>query len=114
MSARSRRKGARGEVELARLLSAEGFDATRGRQHHGGPDAPDVRCPALPGVHFEAKRCERLRLYDALAQATSEAGDRVPVVAHRRDHDEWIAVLRLTDLLAILRESEHVTQEAAQ
>jgi Holliday junction resolvase len=104
--ARSRRKGKRGERELAAALRAEGFPATRGAQHHGGPESPDVLCPSLPGLHFEAKRCERLSLYDALDQARRDAGGRLPVVAHRRNGCRWVAILDLTDLLAILRESD--------
>ncbi len=106
--AHSRRKGAVGERELAAVLSAEGFPATRGQQHRGGPGSPDVLVPSLPAVHFEAKRCERLSLYTALAQARRDAGDKVPVVAHRKNASEWVAILRLTDLLSILRESEFV------
>ncbi len=105
---RSRSKGKRGELELARLLTAEGFEATRGAQHRGGPDSPDVLCPDLPGLHFECKRCERLHLYDALSQAKADAGDKLPVVAHRRNGHEWLAVLKLEDLLEVLRESDLV------
>ena len=46
--------------------------------------------------------------YDAVAQAKRDAGDKLPVVAHRRNACEWLAILRLTDLLAILRESDYV------
>lgn len=102
---RSREKGKRGERELARFLSAEGFAATRGAQHRGGPDSPDVRCPDLPALHWECKRAERLNPYDALAQARSEAGERLPVVAFRKNDCDWLAILSLRDLLAILRES---------
>lgn len=107
MSARSRNKGKSGERELARLLSAEGFIASRGVQYRGGTDSPDVVCPCLPGIHFEVKRTERLRLYDALAQASRDAGDKLPVVAHRANASPWVAILELTDLLAVLRASEY-------
>ena len=113
MSGFSRRKGKRGERELAAALTAEGFEARRGQQFRGGPDSPDVIVPSLPGIHWEAKRTERLSLYDALAQATNEAGDKLPIVAHRRNHFEWVAVLRLVDLLAIIRESEFVQTDDA-
>ncbi|HET6724691.1 MAG TPA: hypothetical protein VFH85_01645 [Gammaproteobacteria bacterium] len=106
MSAMSRNKGKLGERELARLLTAEGFPATRGAQHRGGTDSPDVVCQCLAGVHFEVKRTEHLRLYEALAQARRDAGDKLPVVAHRRNQSEWLAVLSFTDLLAILRASD--------
>ena len=104
----SRRKGARGERELAAVLTAEGFPATRGQQYRGGPDSPDVIVPSLPGIHFEAKRTERLNLYDALGQARRDAGDKLPVVAHRKNASEWVAILSLVDLLAIVRESDLV------
>ena len=106
--ARSRRKGAVGERELAAVLSAEGFEATRGQQHRGGPGSPDVLVPSLPGIHWEAKRTERLSVYSALAQAKSEAGGKLPVVAHRRNHCEWVAILPLVDLLTIIRASDLV------
>lgn len=107
MSARSRNKGKTGERELARLLTAEGFEARRGVQYHGGTDSPDVICPCLPGVHFEVKRTERLRLYGALAQARHDAGDKLPIVAHRANNSPWVAIMDLTDLLAILRASDY-------
>lgn len=103
----SRRKGKRGERELAAALTAEGFDARRGAQHRGGPGSPDVLCPDLPSLHWEVKRCERLRLYDAVAQATDEAGEgQLPVVAHRRNRHQWVAILPLEALLEILRASD--------
>lgn len=105
MGRRERDKGARGERELAAVLTAAGFPATRGRQHHGGADAPDVRCDHLPGLHLESKRCERLSVYAALAQAAEDAGDRVPVVCHRRNGREWVAILRLEDLLDLIKAS---------
>jgi len=108
----SRDKGARGERELAAALTAEGFDAHRGRQYHGGPDSPDVICKSLSALHFEAKRTERLSIYPALQQAAEDAGGAIPVVAHRRNNHEWVAILRLSDLLSILRESELVSTSA--
>lgn len=102
----SRRKGKRGERELAAALTAEGFDARRGAQHRGGPDSPDVLCGDLPRLHFEVKRCERLHLYSSVEQAQREAGDdQLPVVCHRRNHHDWVAILPLETLLAIVRES---------
>ena len=105
MGARSRRKGKVGERELALLLTSEGFTARRGAQHRGGSDSPDVVCDALPSVHLEVKRCERLDLYSAIDQARRDAGDKLPIVAHRRNDCRWLAIIDLLDLLAILRQS---------
>ena len=98
MGAKSRRKGVRGELEAAaeirRLFRTE---ARRGRQFQGTDESPDVLAE-IPNVHFEVKRVEALRLYDALAQAAEDAGDGVPVVLHRANRRPWVALMRLDDL----------------
>ena len=105
---RSRRKGKRQESEVDEALTAEGSDARPGAQPRGGPDSPDVLCPSLPAIHFEARRYERLSLYDAVGQARCEDGGKLPIIAHRRNRHEWLAILPLADLLTILRESDYV------
>ena len=98
MGRKSRNKGASGERELARKLSRLfGVEARRGCQYHGGPGSPDVMTD-IPGVHVECKRTERFRLYDALDQAIGDAGQNVPVVAHRQNRKPWVAIVRLDDL----------------
>ena len=98
MGAKSRNKGARGEVELAKELTRVlGVGARRGRQFCGSPDSPDVLVDA-PDLHVECKRVERFDAYKALDQATRDAGAKVPIVAHRRNRREWIIVCRLDDL----------------
>jgi Holliday junction resolvase len=101
LSATERNKGKRGERELARLLTLNGHPAHRGQQYSGGADSPDVICESLP-FHFEVKRTERLRLHEAMNQATSDAGDMTPAVAHRRNRDEWLVTMRLSDLLELV------------
>ena len=95
---RSRDKGVRGEQELAQEIARLfGVEANRGRQHHGGPESPDVRA-AIAGVHWECKRAEQLRLYSALEQAWADAGESIPVVAHRRNGMPWVACVYLEHL----------------
>lgn len=98
MGAKSRRKGCRGELEAAaelrRLFHVE---ARRGRQFQGGDQSPDVQA-AIPGVHFEVKRVEALRLYPAIEQAVKDSGAAIPVVLHRSNQHEWVVVARLCDL----------------
>ncbi len=101
---KSRNKGARGEREAAKLLESHGFEAHRGRQYSGGADSPDV-VHTIPGIHIEVKRVESLRLWGAMDQATSDAGERVPVVLHRRNNRPWIAILPADDLLELLAEN---------
>lgn len=98
----SRAKGKGGELELAAVLRDRGFDgARRGQQYHGGGDSPDV--VGIPGVHVECKRVEAGNLYTWLDQAIRDAGANLPVVAHRRNRREWVAILRLEDFLNLVR-----------
>ena len=98
MGAKSRRKGVRGELEAAaELRRLFGVDARRGRQFRGTDESPDVQVD-IPEMHFEVKRTEALRLYEALAQAAKDAGDNVPVVLHRANRKPWVAIVPLDDL----------------
>jgi len=66
----SKRKGKRGELELAKKLQEYGFNTRRGQQYSGlGGD--DV--VGLEGIHIECKRVERLNVYDAMEQAIKDA-----------------------------------------
>ena len=98
MSLRSRNKGKRGEREAAaqvrRLFRT---DAGRGRQFAGTDESPDIRT-GIKSVHFEVKRAETLRIYEALAQAIGDAGENVPVVLHKQNRKPWVAIVRLDDL----------------
>lgn len=102
MAINSRNKGKTGELELAAFLKARGLLARRGQQFSGGSDSPDVVCDSLPTIHFECKRVEQGNLYLWLAQAKRDAGQKVPIVAHRRNREDWVAILTLDDLLSLL------------
>ena len=102
MGEKSKRKGNRGELELSKVLSRL-FDAEcRRGQQFSGIEGRDV--VGLDGVHVECKRTESLRLYPAMAQAERDAteGD-VPIVCHRRNHQAWIAVVKLSDLPRLVK-----------
>ncbi len=106
----SRDKGARGEREFAAFLRSKGWEAKRGQQHAGGTDSPDV-IHNVPDVHFEIKRDEALRLHAAMAQAQRDCGDKVPVVAHRRNRGEWLVTLSADDWLEVLRDWQTMVDE---
>jgi hypothetical protein len=110
----SNQKGKRGEREAAQFLTSEGFPARRGQQFAGGTDSPDVVCESLPALHFEVKRTERGNPYDWISQAQRDAGYKLPVVLHRRNDHEWLAVLPAKDFLRIIRESNFVATPAAE
>jgi Holliday junction resolvase len=99
----SRQKGAAAEREFAKVLAERKLCARRGQQFSGGTDSPDVVCTSLTDIHFEVKRVEAGNLYIWLAQAIRDAGDKkVPIVAHRRNQQDWVAVLPMSDLLDLL------------
>lgn len=99
----SREKGARGERELARKLTEYGFPCRRGQQFSGANGDADV--VGIDGLHIECKRVQKLNLTDALMQSIRDARDgEMPVVMHRRDHEEWKVTLRLDDFIKLWKE----------
>lgn len=110
----SRSKGCRGERELRDVLRAAGFaGARRGQQFSGSPDSPDVIVPELPTVHFECKRVEAGNPYKWLEQAKRDAGIKIPVVAHKRNGEDWIAILPLSRLLELFKGAKLVATNPA-
>jgi len=101
----SREKGKRGERELAKALSSHGYECRRGQQFCGANGDADV--VGLPGIHIEAKRTERLNLYDAISQARHDArpGD-LSAVFSRKNNCEWLVTMRLDDFMEVYREWE--------
>ena len=94
----SKQKGKRGELELAAFLREFGYAARRGQQFCGSDDSPDIVCD-IPGIHIECKRCEAGNPYDWLAQAQRDAGQKVPVVFHRRNSKRWIIIMDAEDFM---------------
>ena len=101
----SKRKGADGERQLSKKLREYGFsNAHRSQQYSGkGESAADVI--ALPGIHIECKRVERLNISDAMAQAKSDAknGD-MPTVFHRKNNEDWLVTMPLELWIELYRE----------
>lgn len=98
----SRNKGCRGERAFAQVLKGHGLEARRGQQFSGSPDSPDVVCESL-NVHWEVKNVERLQIYDAMEQAKRDCGQgKYPVVAHKKNRKEWLAILPMEDFLDIM------------
>lgn len=99
-----RNKGKRGELMLRDVLRAAGWPETeRGQQRAGGGDAPDVRY-GPERVHFECKNVETFNARKALTQAIGDAAPgSMPIVAQKCTRGQWIAVLKLDDLLELLK-----------
>jgi hypothetical protein len=94
-----RDKGKRGELMAAEVMRCVYPDARRGRQDRFGTDAPDVE--GTPWW-IEVKIGKAPPVWPAWKQATTATDGRPPLVIVRRDREEALAVLRLTDLVAIL------------
>ena len=102
MSATERRKGARGELQVVELCHAHGWPRARRNFMSGGRGGGDV-IEGPPDVHIEVKWRERLNVHVAMGQAEMAARPTdIPIVAHRRNHSDWLATLPLDDVLALL------------
>ena len=98
----SKQKGKRGELEFVSFLKERGINARRGQQYKGTPDSPDV-ISDLENIHWEVKRTERLQLYKYLKQAIDDASsNQIPIVAYRKNNEDWVCILRTDDLLRLL------------
>ena len=97
MGKMSKEKGKRGERDFASFLTARGYNGIRGQQFKGTKDSPDV-ISDLP-YHIEVKRTEKINVYKALEQAKEDAGDKPPIVAHRRNRKDWIIIMYAEDFI---------------
>lgn len=117
MSRTSRNKGARGELEFARLVRSFGFTCERtGRD---GRTSQDIT-HNVESVHFEIKRDERMSVDAMVRQSEHDADpDEVPAVAWRRNRRPWrvdvpaTEYLRLKALERDLNEARDFLREAA-
>ena len=101
----SRRKGKRGELEIAHILKERGYDARRGQQFSGANGDADV--VGLPGFHLEVKRVEHLNIDKAMEQSKRDAREReIPVVVHRKSQKEWLVTMSFTQFLEQLSVKE--------
>lgn len=95
MGKASRTKGARGELEVCKILRAAGFNVER-TPNSGGLRLPTIEFSmkgdvvGLAGYHLEVKRCERLSIPAWIKQAEADCpeGD-VPIVVFRASQQPW-------------------------
>lgn len=98
----AKNKGKVGEREVANILKEKGFVARRGQQFSGEGDSPDVVWD-VPWAHIEVKRTEKCSPYAFLEQAKEDAKGKNPVVFHRQNKREWIAILPMDDYLELVK-----------
>jgi hypothetical protein len=112
----SRNKGKCGELELVNFLKERGIDAARGQQFKGGGDSPDVIAGGiLQNFHIEVKRTESGNVYNWVDQANRDAELwKTPIVVHRRNGRNWLAIMDLRELLNIVQEIYNARAQSIQ
>jgi hypothetical protein len=96
VTAHSRRKGKRYELEVGEML---GLARCLEQARDGGGDLEH------PDLAIECKRrALSVNVVEAMAQAEKSADGRVPVVIHRVDRAESLVTMRLSDWLAVYDE----------
>lgn len=105
----SKSKGARFERELASRMKARGYNCRRGQQYCGANGDADVI--GLLGIHIEAKRQEKMQLYDWMEQAKRDAKpDELPAVFHKKNNREILVTMTFEDWMKIY-EARNDTKE---
>ena len=111
MPLNSKQKGKRGELEACRYLRERGFkNAHRSVQYSGkgAEDSADV-VGAMTGIHLEIKRAEKCNPYKYLEQAVRDSeltgNGEVPVVMHRQNRKEWIAIMKFDDFVELYQKA---------
>lgn len=109
-----KRKGTGGENELAAILRDAGIRAYRNDQiYRGGKGNPDVSAEVCgQKLHIEVKRVEKLNVPEAVKQAITDAAEgSLPIVAHRRNREQWLVTIPLLSLLKLMKTGEIIDYE---
>ena len=100
---KSKRKGALGELELAKTLTEYGYECRRGYQTDGRFIADVI---GLDGIHIECKRTEHLDMLSALSQSERDAKEgELPAVFHRRNREPWQVTMKLDDWMKLYKDA---------
>lgn len=106
----SRQKGKRCErLACAALSQLFGWHARRSQQYKGTTDSSDIEVDETPSAFWEIKHVEKLNVWEAMRVAVSQAGEKMPILMHRRNREPyWLVTIRLDDLKRL----SHVVQES--
>lgn len=96
----SRDKGSRFERDLAKILTAGGFPASRNARN--GLSTDDI-AHQIPGLHIEAKHCEKIMIPKWWEQAVKDAEGRRPAIVFKQNHKSPRVVIELDYFLELLR-----------
>lgn len=104
--ASSRRKGNAAEVEVVKALERAGWTAVTSRAARGGFQAGEDIISDFP-MSVEVKNHTRLDLAGWWGQAVEQAGEKPPVVVHKRvgkgQAEDWWVTMDLATLLRIVK-----------
>lgn len=110
MPINSKDKGKRGERMWRDVCRLQGFDKVRRTAQYCGNTGDAADCIGLPNIHQEVKCVERLNVYGAYNQASSDAKvagkGEIPIVAWKRKYKPFLVVMSADDFFRIYRESE--------
>ena len=102
MAINSKKKGAKGERELASKLRDYGYNCRRGQQYNG-LEGEDV--VGLDYIHCEVKRVQALNIDEAMEQAKEDSKDnQLPTVFHRKNNKKWKVTMELDDWIKLYNE----------
>jgi hypothetical protein len=73
----------------------------RAQQFNGAAGHADLMIPQLPKVFPECKLVNKLNLSLTMKVAVEQCRGLIPVVFHRRDREEWMVTVRLSDWRAL-------------
>lgn len=107
MGAKSQRKGRAAELELCRLLQAQGIPAEPGKPVSFG-ETPDIT--GIRGIHAEVKRRETTEIWKWMGQAETDAQrfqDGAATVFFRRSRSPWMVCMELKDWLTLYTAADH-------
>ena len=95
----SKKKGAAGEREFANYCKNKGFNVRRTAQYNGKELDSKADVVGIDGFHIEVKRVEALNIHKAMNQAIrdSQGTGEIPIVAHRKNHTDWLITMTADD-----------------
>lgn len=101
-----KKKGSRGELEVAKLFKDYGYEDARRSQQYCGV-AGDADVIGVPNLHIEVKRRQGSEMRKFIAQAESDCAEgSLPVVCYRDDRKPWVAVMKWEAFEKIYRTSK--------
>ena len=103
----SKRKGKNGELECSRLFQEHGFATHRTVQYNGRSPAGAADLVGVPGLWIEAKRREKMALYDWIGQTEHDhTPGTLPVVFHRSNNHPWLVSMTAETFFELFKNSD--------